>query len=153
MKQGIIKISLALMLAFFLGSCSNYYISLSSLKQQFNGIDSTKLKEVTVETPFGGGLLGGPLHYKANPITTIQCTDKNGTTFGLKNGPSIEMRVTYGYKNNRKVFFFDRVFLTSTSLIGAESRLIGGLLGTIPLDSIKKIEVQDGHKKYSYQNN
>lgn len=153
MKQGIIKILVALVLPFLLASCTNYYISLSSLKEQFTGIDSTKLKEVTMEMPFSDSFLSGPFRYKANPMVMIKCTDDKGKPLELKNGPTIEMRVTYGYKNKRKIFYFDRVFLTTTSLIGVESRFIDGLRATIPLDSIKRIEIQDDHKKFSYQNN
>ena len=129
-----------------LTSCTTYYISLDSFKQQFAGIDSTKLKDVTVQGP---GLFSR-YYYKANPITTIKCVDKKNNPAQLTNSPSIEMRVTYGHKNKRTVFYFDRVYVSQHSLVGVQSRFMDFIRKSIPLDSITKIEVQDGHKKFSY---
>jgi len=82
-----------------LSSCSTYYISRESFKNQFAKIDSSKLIEVTVKEP-----MFETYHYKANPISSIQCKDKKGNDFELINSPSIEMRVTYGYKNKNPFF-------------------------------------------------
>jgi hypothetical protein len=110
-------------------------------------MDSTKLKDVVVAGP---NLMLARLHYKANPIEVIECTDKNGTPAQLNNGPSIEMRVTYGHKNKRSVFYFDRVLIVNNKLVGGQSRYVENLIKKIPLDSITKIEVQDGRKKFYY---
>src|ERR1700739_3856882 len=134
---------LIILLALFFSSCANYYISVSSLKEQFTGIDSTKLREVGLSGP-----MVFDVHYKANPIRMINCTDKEGKPFQLANGPSIETRITYGYKNRRIVFYFDRVFISNGMLYGVESRMMSFITNKIPLDSIKKIEVQDGGKNY-----
>ena len=131
-----------------LTSCTTYYIPLNSFKEQFTGIDSTKLRDVTVQGP---GLLNR-YYYKANPIQTIKCVDKENKPAQLTNSPSIEMRVTYGYKNKRAVFYFDRVYVNQHSLVGVQSRFMDFIRKEIPLDSITKIEVQDGHKKFSYIN-
>jgi hypothetical protein len=131
----------------FLSSCKTYYISLDSFKKQFAGMDSTKLKDVVVAGP---NLMLARLHYKANPIEVIECADKNETPAQLNNSPSIEMRVTYGHKNKRLVFYFDRVLVINNKLVGGQSRYVENLIRKIPLDSITKIEVQDGHKKFSY---
>ena len=132
----------------FLTSCTTYYISLDSFKLQFTNIGSYNLKDVTVRGP-----VYETYHYKANTISIIKCTDSNGNPFELTNSPSIEMRVTYGHRNKRSVFYFDRVFIREGSIVGVKSRFMDFIGQTIPLDSIKKIEVQDGHKKFSYVNN
>jgi single-stranded DNA-specific DHH superfamily exonuclease len=126
-------------------SCTTYLIPVSSFKEQFAGIDSTKLLDVRVKGP---GFT--QFEYKANPITTINCVDKENKPAQLKNSPSIEMRVTYGKKNKRAIFYFDRVYVSQRSLVGVQSRFISSIRKTIPLDSITKIEVQDGQKKFSY---
>lgn len=134
----------------FLTSCKTYYISLDSFKQQFADIDSTKLKPVVI---FGGGGLYTRQEYLANPITKIKCTDKNGSPHELDNSPAIEIRFTYSdnSKNKRTIFYFDRVYVTDKTVTGFRSRFMG-LVKTIPLDSIKKIEVQNGGKNFRYVN-
>jgi hypothetical protein len=128
-----------------LSSCKTYYISTDSLKQQFSGIDSSTLKDVVVQGPGWQ-----KIRYKANPITMIQCVDKNNQPFELPNGPSIEMRVTHDRK--KSIFYFDRVVVNDSTLKGVKSRFFSSITQTIPLASITKIEVQDGGKKYSYVN-
>jgi len=127
----------------FLSSCTTYYIPLESFKQQFAGIDSTKLVNLSVQGP-----LNEQYNYQANPISTIECKDKNGKSFSLKNSPSIEVRFTYGYRNKRTVFYFDRISVNRNSVTGVESRFMDFIRKTIPLDSITKIEVQDGRKQF-----
>lgn len=138
----------ALTLVFlWLSSCTTYYISVDSFKQQFSGIDSTKLKSVVVQGPFFE-----KYYYNANPIKTIKCTDKKNNPAELTNSPSIEIRITYGYKKKRTVFYFDRIYVNKNSIVGVKSRFMDFITQSIPLDSITKIEVQDGHKKFSYVN-
>lgn len=132
-------------------SCKTYLISLESFKQQFHGIDSSSLKMVEM---LGGGGIMVRQKYLANPITHIRCTDKKGNLYMLENAPNIEIRFTYLYKNRKKktVFYFDRVYVTDKTVIGYRSRILG-LPKTIPLDSIIKIEVQNGRKNYYYVKN
>ena len=129
----------------FLTSCTTYYISLDSFKQQFTGIDSTKLKSVVVQGP-----MYERYNYNANPIKTIKCADDLNNPVELKNSPSIEIRITHGYKNKRTVFYFDRIYVNKNSVFGVKSRFMDFITQSISLDSITKIEVQDGHKKFSY---
>lgn len=132
-------------LSFLLNSCTTYIIPLDSFKQQFSKIDSTKLKRVTVKGPIG------ELHvYSANPIKTISCIDKKGNPIQLVNKPSIEIRFTYGQKNTKSIFYFDRIFVNDSLVIGVQSRFISTISKTIPLKDITKIEVQDGKKNFNY---
>jgi hypothetical protein len=126
-------------------------MSVGSLKEQFAGIDSTNLKEV--EIGGGGILMVSGNRYLANPITTIKCTDKSGNPATLQNGPSIETRFTYGENNKRTVFYFDQIYVTDSTITGVKSRFIPSIRKTIPLNSVTKIEVQDGKKNYYYVNN
>ena len=126
-------------------SCTTYHIPINSFREQFTGIDSTKLIEVTVEGP-----IYEKYHYLANPITTIQCVDKKENLHQITNSPSLETRFTHGYKDKKIIFYFDRIYVDSNSVIGVESRFIESIRRTIPLDSITKIEIQDGHKKFKY---
>lgn len=129
----------------FMNSCTTYLIPLDSFKHQLAGIDSTDLKQVTLQDPYGIQYF-----YLANPIEKIQCLDKKGNPSVLPNGPSIEIRFTHGEKNRKTVFYFDRIFVSDSSVVGVQSRFISAIRKTIPLESITRIEVQDGKKKFKY---
>jgi hypothetical protein len=105
------------------------------------------MKEVEINNP----LAFHNIKYHSNNINQIIVLDKDGKKMYLKNSPSIEMRVTH--VNGKKYhFYFDTVILENDTLKGGRSRFIQGLSREIPLDSIVKIEVQDGGKKFNYQN-
>ena len=123
-------------------SCANYYLTTDSLRNQFSGIDSTKLRAVTVRGP-----IGERYNYLANPINEIACVDKNGNPLQLTNSPSIEMRVTQT-NGKRSIFYFDRIFVTDSTLTGFQSRFVSSIKKTIKLKDIKKIEIQDGKKNF-----
>jgi hypothetical protein len=125
-------------------SCSTYYLTTKSLSDQFTGIDSTRLKPVTVRGP-----AGETYNYLANPIEIIECVDKQGNPTQLINSPSIEMRVTQ-QTGKRTIFYFDRVLVTDSALYGVRSRFIPSLRKAIKLQDIKKIEIQDGQKNFDY---
>ena len=125
-------------------SCKTYYIPVDSFKQQFSGLDSSKLKEVTTRGP-----AGDKVKYLAYPIEYIKCVDKTGNPFELKNSPSIEIRFTYS-NNKRTIFYFDLLRVTDSSITGGLSRFIGTYKKTIPFSTVTKIEVQDGKKNYKY---
>ena len=130
-----------------LSSCKSYVIPIESFKQQFDTINSTKMIDVTTLGPWGD------IHkYKANPIVVIKCLNKDGEPAQLINRPSIEMRVTYGYKKKRTIFYFDKVYLENGYIVGGQSRILEFMEKKISLDSVSKIEVQDGQKKYRYLN-
>jgi hypothetical protein len=95
------------------------------------------------------GPIGERYNYLANPINEIECSDKNGNPSRLTNSPSIEMRVTE--TNGKKtIFYFDRIFVTDSTLTGIQSRFISSINKTIKLKDIKKIEIQDGKKNFVY---
>ena len=125
-------------------SCTSYYIPIDSFKEQFSGIDSTNLRLVIVKGP-----AGDMTKYLANPIDDIKCVDKHNNPMELKNSPSIEIRFTEK-DSKRTVFYFDRVFIIQDSLIvGDMSRFIPRKK-VIPINNVRLIEVQDGHKNFKY---
>lgn len=126
-------------------SCTTFYLTTDSLRDQFSGIDSTELITVTVRGP-----LGERHNYLANPINSIICTDKNGQPAHLNNSPSIEMRVTT-MNGKRTIFYFDRILVTDSVMYGVQSRFLpSAFKKKIALKDVKKIEVQDGKKNFEY---
>jgi hypothetical protein len=142
-NTGLLKTEFLFLIFLSLISCKTYYIPVESFKEQFNGIDSAKLKIVNTRGP-----AGDIAQYLANPIEYIKCVDKDNNPFEFKNSPSIEVRFTE-QNNKRTVYYFDRVFLQDTLIIGDMSRFIHYRKG-ISINNVKLIEVQDGHKNFKY---
>lgn len=141
--MGMNKVVSLFALSVILCSCSTYSIPVDSFKNQFAGMSEPNLKEVTVQGP-----LRERVTYKTFPQDSVDCIDNKGKRIRLEKSPSLEIRFTDS--NNRKnVFYFDRIFVTDTCISGTYSR-IGGLNRTISLNTIKKIEIQDGRKNYRY---
>jgi hypothetical protein len=131
-------------LTFSITSCTTYYIPIDSFKQQLPSLEKSKtLKQVTTIDPWGFKST-----YSIYPIDSIRCVDKNGKPFLLKNGPSLEIRFTDN-NNKRNTFYFDRIYVVRDSITGYQSRILS-IKKTIPLNTLKTIEIQDGQKKYSY---
>ncbi|WP_405381934.1 hypothetical protein [Maribacter sp. LLG6340-A2] len=128
-------------------SCKSYTIPTESFREQMRKTKTSTMKDVKVNNP----LTFGDISYAANNINRILVEDKNGNETYLNNSGSIEMRVTH--KNGKKyIMYFDTVILENDTLKGGRSRFIQSLQRQIPMDSIAKIEVQDGGKKFNYQN-
>lgn len=130
-------------LSFFLCSCSTYTIPVDSFKRQFAGMKEFDMTEVAVQGP-----IGERTTYKTFQQDSVDCVDKKGRWIRLEKAPSLEIRFTDS-NNKRTVFYFDRIFVTDTSVTGTYSRILG-LKKAIPLNAVKKIEIQDGRKNYRY---
>ena len=121
MKKIVLFTTLTLDLL-FLNSCTTYYISVNSFKEQFkDGLITAKTK-------------------------TINCIDKTGNPISLTNTHNLEIRFTYGEKNKRTVFYFDSMFVNDSTVTGSESIFIKSLKKIILFDSITKIELQKGKR-------
>jgi hypothetical protein len=103
----------------------------------------SEMREVTVQGP-----IGEKVTYKTFPQDSVDCINKKGQWIRLEKAPSLEIRFTDS-NNKKTVFYFDRIFVTETSINGTYSRILG-LKKAIPLNGIKKIEIQDGRKNYRY---
>ena len=128
-------------------SCTTYTIPVESFKSQMVGATEETMRPAEINNP----LTYGSLTYPANNIDRLIVINKDGKRTYLTNSPSIEMRVTH-VNGKRYKFYFDTVYLENDTLKAERSRFIAGLSRQIPLDSIVKIEVQDGGKKFKYQN-
>jgi len=104
------------------------------------------LKEVEINNP----LFYYNIQYSSNDIESLIVIDKNGNEIILENSPSIEMKVTHRNGKNY-YFYFDTVILENDTLIGGRSRFAQNLIRKIPMDSILRIEIQEGGKKFEYQ--
>jgi hypothetical protein len=133
-------------LIIFLSSCKTYYIPVDSFKQQFVGMNTSKYREVTTRGP-----MGYKVTYKTFPIDIIKCVDKKGNPVELRNSPSLEIRFT-DTNNKKTIFYFDLISVDETHVRGVQSRFITSIKKTIPLNAIKKIEIQDGKKNFVYVN-
>jgi len=142
MKFKIIAIGIFSMIV----SCKTYAITPSSFKTQLTNAKTVNTKEVTINNP----LTSGTIVYLSNDVESILVVDKNGQESLLENSPSIEMRVTH--VNGKKYhFYFDTILLEDITIRGARSRFANKLTRKISMDSIVKIEIQNGGKKYNYQ--
>ena len=133
-------------LIFLTISCKTYYIPVDSFKQQFVSMDSSRFKEVTTSGP-----MGEKVKYRTFAIDYIKCVDKKGNAVELRNSPSLEIRFT-DTQNKKTIFYFDLIKVDTAYVSGVQSRFISAIKRKIPLNSIKKIEIQDGKKNYSYVN-
>ena len=138
-------IQIIIFLPILLLSCKTYYISIDSFKSQLRDVNPTTMQITTTRGP-----LGGLYVYPANLVHYIKCTDKQGKPFLLPSSPSIEIRFT-DKLNKKTVFYFDRVFLSDSLIIGDRSRFIGAQKA-ISINNIKLIEIQDGHKDFKTTN-
>ena len=143
MKKHAILILMSLLILLVFSGCKSYTIPLDSFKEQFKNINTENYRMVKTENPFG--IVS---EYKANPIDTIICFDKNNKKVLLRNSPSIEIKFTTK-DHKKRTFYFDSVFLNDTIVVGDMSRFINYKKG-IPIDNIIKIEVQDSRKNYKY---
>ncbi|WP_129460391.1 hypothetical protein [Flavobacterium stagni] len=130
-------------------SCKTYTIPVQSFKEQMQGITADSMKKVNVRMPLPLPGSSTKTTYFSNQIQTIRVVNKKGEAVNLANSPAIEMRVTL--RNNKRYhFYFDTVILQNDTLMGGRSRFASSLIRKIPMDSIVKIEVQDGGKKIEY---
>ena len=142
------RLSFALLIAgllLSLASCKTYYIPVDSFKQQFANIDTSMYREVAIIKP----VVGGKYRYKIAPIDSIKCVDKTGKPVVLKNSPALEVRFTDS-SNKQTVFYFDLLTVGPTYITGGQSRIFTSMRKTIPLNTIKTIEIQDDKKSLYY---
>lgn len=144
MKIKFILYTVVIGLMFSISSCKTYYIPVDSFKQQFAVWDTSKFKQVKTQGP-----MGDVITYKTYPIDVIKCKDKDGNQVALTNSPALEIRFT-DINNKRTTFYFDRIFVKGDSVQGGQSRIITSLIKTIPLKTVKLIEIQNGGKKFKY---
>lgn len=95
------------------------------------------------------GPTGKKVKYRTYNIDVIHAVDKNGKPVILPAGPAIEMRITDA-SNKRSVVYFDLMRFDGKNIVASQSRLIPSIKKTIPISSVKTIEVQNGGKRFRY---
>jgi len=142
-RSKIIGIGLLLIIS----SCTTYTIPIESFRKQMITATSDNVSEAGINNP----LFYKNIKYLSNNIDKLIVTDKNGNKTYLHNSPSIEMRITHS--NGKKyLFYFDTIILENNTLKGRRSRFAKNFTRAIPIDSILKIEIQNGGKSFKYQN-
>jgi hypothetical protein len=139
-----ISVSIIFIGLVFLNSCKTFYIPADSFKQQFAGIASSGLREVTTRGPVGDNVT-----YLTFAMDYVNCIDKKGNPVKLKVSPSLEIRFT-DINNKKTIFYFDLISVDDNFVSGVQSRFITSIKKKIPLNTIKKIEIQDGKKNFKY---
>ena len=118
---------------------------MDSFRKQFETVNSESMKTVEVQTPYG------KWSYEANPIATIVCVDKHNQLATLRNGPTVEMKLTYGARKKRSTFYFDRSYVDDGTFYGTLATTFKkSTQQSIPLDSVSRIQIQDGRKNFRY---
>jgi hypothetical protein len=144
MTNTLLISALLIVLILFFTSCKTYIIPVDSFKQQLSGFDSSNMREVTTQGP-----VGNRVTYKTYPIDIIHAVDKTGKPVTISNSPSIEVRIT-DTANRKTIFYFDLIQSDGENIIARQSRFISTIKKTIPINSIKTIEVQNGRKNFRY---
>jgi hypothetical protein len=132
---------LTAILTILMTSCSTYYMSSSSLKEQLQKIDPNKIED---SYDFrlgiiGVALKGGKNFY--NGIESIKCTDKNGNDKVVKIQTNTGIRLTDN-TGKRQTLYFDSVFLRDSLVYGSKSHFITLPVTPMNVDNLKKIEIQ-----------
>ncbi|WP_165042648.1 hypothetical protein [Dysgonomonas sp. ZJ709] len=127
-------------------NCTTYYIPIESFKEQFKDNDPAKLNVAYVRDP-----LGLVSSYLTNSIDSIECVDKNNNPKKFKKKPSHEMRITQN-NNKKTILYLDQVFFREDSLICGNTSYFLNTNECLNINNVKKIEFQDGHKKFKYIN-
>lgn len=140
------RIGIGFGILFLIASCKTYTISLNSFQKQLISATRENSKQVEINNP----LFYKNITYSTNNISQLKVLEKKGVTSYLTISPAIEMKVTH--RNGQKYhFYFDTVLLENGMLKGGRSRFVQKISRSIPMDSIVKIEVQDGGKKFKYK--
>jgi hypothetical protein len=138
MKKYVILMNLMMLL---LTSCSTYYMTSSSLKEQLQKIDPNKIED---SYDFRLGLVGVALKGGENfynGIESVKCTDKNGNEKTLKITTNTGIRLTDS-TGRKQTLYFDSLFLRDSLIYGSKSHFITLPVDPMNIDKLEKIEIQ-----------
>jgi len=122
-------------------SCSTYYMTSSSFKEQLQNIDPNKINEAYDFRLglVGVALKGGKNFY--NGIETLKCKDKNGNDVIFTVKPQTGIRLTDS-TGRRLQLYFDSVFLRDSLVYGSKSHFITLPVTPMNVNKLTKIEIQ-----------
>jgi hypothetical protein len=124
-----------------LSSCSTYYMTSSSFKEQLQNIDPNKINDAYDFRLglVGVALKGGQNFY--NGIETLKCKDKNGNDVIFIVKPQTGIRLTDS--SGRMIqLYFDSVFLRDSLVYGSKSHFITLPVTPMNVNKLTKIEIQ-----------
>jgi hypothetical protein len=131
---------LTALLTLLLTSCSTYYMTSTSLKEQLQKVDPNKIKD---SYDFRLGILIGSLKGKNfyNGIESIRCTDKKGKEkiVKIQTNTGIIMTDNTGKK---ETLYFDSVFLRDSLVYGSKSHFITLPVTPMNINNLKVIKIQ-----------
>ncbi|MFC0878832.1 hypothetical protein ACE01N_19710 [Saccharicrinis sp. FJH2] len=125
----------------FMTSCSTYYMTQNSFKEQLENIDPNKINDAY---DFrlgltGVALKGGKNFY--NGIETLKCKDKNGKDVIFTVKPQTGIRLTDSTGRHVQLYF-DSVFLRDSLVYGSKSHFITLPVTPMNINKLTKIEIQ-----------
>ncbi len=122
-------------------SCSTYYMTSSSFKEQLQNIDPNKINDAYDFRLglVGVALKGGKNFY--NGIETLKCKDKNGNDVIFTVKPQTGIRLTDS-TGRRIQLYFDSVFLRDSLVYGSKSHFITLPVTPMNVKKLTKIEIQ-----------
>jgi len=138
MKKYLLAMAVMLL---FLSSCSTYYLTQNSLKEQLQNIDPNKISDAY---DFRLGLVGvvmkgGPNFY--NGIESLRCKNKKGNDVIISIKPHTGIRLTD--KSGRRLqLYFDSVFLRDSLVYGSKSHFITLPVTPMNINNLTLIEIQ-----------
>ena len=131
-------------LILFFSSCNTYIIPVDTFKEQLSKMNESNMREVTAQGP-----MGDRVKYMTYDIDNLSAIDKNGNAITIPNSPAIEIRFTDS-ADKRTVFYFDLMRFDGTNITGRQSRFMNNFVKSIPVSSIRKIEIQNSKKSFRY---
>jgi hypothetical protein len=128
-------------LVVFMTSCSTYYLTPSSFKEQLQDIDPNKINDAYDFRLglVGVALKGGKNFY--NGIESLKCKDKNGNDVIVIIKPQTGIRLTDS-TGRRIQLYFDSVFLRDSLVYGSKSHFITLPVTPMNINKLTKIEIQ-----------
>lgn len=131
-------------LAIFSFSCKTYTLSVDSFKKQ---LEEAKFAYSQRDT-FSQVFVDSKTAFSTLIIDSLAVKDKENNTVYLQNSPGLEMRLSH-INGKRFIVYFDTAFINGDTLTAGRSRFFPKMTRSIAMDSIAKIEIQNGGKKFN----
>lgn len=144
--QLIIFLLLVLVILFAVKSfAKTYTMSVSEFKSLFNGMNDSRMVEVTTAGPFGT-----KFSYMSYPIDVIECYDKTHHRIAVKNSPALEVQFT-NKRGKKASVYFDTIRINGTVITGSPSRFATKLETVIEFNDIEEIELRKVKRGFRYE--
>jgi hypothetical protein len=128
------------LVALLLNSCSTYYMTPSSLKEQLQNIDPDKIHD---SYDFRVGVLVAALKGKNfyNGIEYLKCVDKKGNEKAVKIRTNTGITMTDN-TGKKQTLYFDSLFLKDSLVYGSRSHFIALPVMPMNINNLTEIKIQ-----------